>query len=221
MPIAMLICSNSAFKVKMVVSVPAPAISGKAMGTIEALAVASGSGLKSSIPKILAPSGSINDHGFENVVSIAVRGVNGDRKVHGFLVNNSIVCATLAHGVKGDPVLEHAFWGTDLVLDAIKDMKTRAKKRGIMNPIVGTGPFSWKFAPSPSPSPSPHPNPKIECIGIAEAELVMPFAPRLTSKQIRHKTKMLEIVKNALLNPSSMFLVSEVSGNEGDDGNEF
>ena len=178
---------------------------------------------KSSIPKILAPSGSINDHGFENVVSIAVRGLRGDRKVHGFLVNNSIVCATLAHGVKGDPVLEHAFWGTDLVLDAIKDMKTRAKKRGIMNPIVGTGPFSWKFAPSPSPSPSPspHPNPKIECIGIAEAELVMPFAPRLTSKQIRHKTKMLEIVKNALLNPSSMFLVSEVSGNEGDDGNEF
>ena len=59
MPIAMLICSNSAFKVKIVVSVPAPAINGNAMGTIEALvlAVASGSGLKSSIPKIIsAPS---------------------------------------------------------------------------------------------------------------------------------------------------------------------
>ncbi len=41
-------------KVKMVVSVPAPAISGKAMGTIEALAVASGSGLNSSIPKIIS-----------------------------------------------------------------------------------------------------------------------------------------------------------------------
>ena len=67
-----------------------------------------------------------------------------------------------------------------------------------------------------------------KCIGIAEAELFVPFAPRLTSKQIRHKTEMLEIVKNALLsagsdqsNPSSMFLVSDLSGGEGDDGNEF
>jgi hypothetical protein len=180
---------------------------------------------KSSIPKILAPSGSINDHGFENVVSIAVRGVNGESKdeVYGFLVNNSIVCATLAHGVKGDPVLEHAFWGTDLVIDAIKDMKTSAKKRGIMNPIVGTGPFSWKFSASFSTNSVPD-----QCIGIAEAELFVPFAPRLTSKQIRHKTEMLEIVKNALLsagsdqsNPSSMFLVSDLSGGEGDDGNEF
>jgi len=163
---------------------------------------------KSSIPKILAPSGSINDHGFENVVSIAVRGVNGESKdeVYGFLVNNSIVCATLAHGVKGDPVLEHAFWGTDLVIDAIKDMKTSAKKRGIMNPIVGTGPFSWKFS-APSSTNS---DPKIECIGIAEADLVVPFAPRLTSKQIHHKT-------DSPSNSSSMFLVSEFSGDEGTD----
>ena len=54
-PTAIFAWVYSAFKVKIVVRVPAPAIRGNAMGTIEALVVeASGSGLKSSIPKIIS-----------------------------------------------------------------------------------------------------------------------------------------------------------------------
>lgn len=127
---------------------------------------------KSSFPKILAPSGAIIDHGFENVISIAVRAVhfgfdNDASSAHGFLVNNSIICATLAHGVKGDDVLEHSFWGSTLVLDAIREMKRRASARGILNPVVGTAPFHWEF--------SPHPH--NQCVGICEVEPIVPLAP--------------------------------------------
>src|SRR5690606_29407404 len=55
MPMAMLNCEYSDFKVRMAVIVPAPAINGKAIGTMEVLAeLASASGLKISNTKHLS-----------------------------------------------------------------------------------------------------------------------------------------------------------------------
>jgi len=137
---------------------------------------------KSEFPKMLAPNKAIVDHGFENVISIAVRGEKGE---HGFLVNNSVICATLAHGVMGDPVLEHPFWGTDRVIVAIREMKLKGARRGIYNPILGAGPFNWAFSEE-----------KNECIGISETELVAPKAP---SRQVQMPNNIKNMIMCALL----------------------
>ena len=159
---------------------------------------------KSEFPKMLAPSGAIVDHGFENVISIAVRGEKGE---HGFLVNNSIICATLAHGVMGDPVLTHPFWGTDRVIAAIRDMKVKSALRGMYNPILGAGPFDWAFSQQTT-----------ECIGIAEKEMVIPKTPsRLSSGRVSEPwqvSDIKEMIKSALLSSSSSFHVTEASDSE-------
>jgi len=161
---------------------------------------------KSNFPKMLAPSGAIVDDGFENVISIAVRGEKGE---HGFLVNNSIICATLAHGVRGDPVLEHPFWGTDRVIAAIRDMKVKSALRGMYNPILGAGPFNWAFSQAS------------ECIGISETKLVVPKTPSRFSSRVSEpfqvsevSSNIKEMIKHALLSSSSSFQVTETSDSE-------
>ena len=121
--------------------------------------------ISSPLPKIIAPSGAFLDYGFDSVVSVAVCGVH-DKSEHGILVNNKIICATLAHNVQDHPVLSNLFWGTNAVIDSIRSMRSRALDRGMKKPVINEGPFSWKYSTASS-----------ECIGIQETLPKCPPTP--------------------------------------------
>ena len=78
------------------------------------------------------------------VFSFGVRGTRGEApaEVHGLRVDGVLV-ASLGHGVQGDAVLTHAFYGSRLVLDAIAQMQAAAAAQGQQEPVVGEN--GWAF----------------------------------------------------------------------------
>jgi hypothetical protein len=89
--------------------------------------------------------------GLSIVYSFAVRAIiSGTARIHGMVVDG-IPVATLGHGVTGDEVLSHTFYGTHRVIDAIRNMRENSAKDGLDDPIVGDGPWCWVYDEKGSP----------------------------------------------------------------------
>lgn len=95
--------------------------------------------------KMVATGGTTAMCGLNIVFSFAVRAIGDSKsKLHGMVVDG-ITVATLGHGVEGDDVLSHSFYGTQKVIDAIRNMREIAAKEGDNNPIVGNGVWFWAY----------------------------------------------------------------------------
>ena len=95
--------------------------------------------------KMVATGGTTAMCGLDIVYSFAVRAIGDSKsKLHGMVVDG-ITVATLGHGVEGDEVLSHSFYGTQKVIDAISNMYKIAAEEGDNDPIVGNGVWFWAY----------------------------------------------------------------------------
>jgi uncharacterized protein YegL len=95
--------------------------------------------------KMVATGGTTAMCGLNIVYSFAVRAIGDSKsKLHGMEVDG-IPVATLGHDVMGDEVLSHSFYGTQKVIDAIRNMREIAAKEGDNDPIVGNGVWFWAY----------------------------------------------------------------------------
>ena len=95
--------------------------------------------------KMVATGGTTAMCGLNIVYSFAVRAIGDSKsKLHGMVVDG-IPVATLGHDVMGDEVLSHSFYGTQKVIDAIRNMREIAAKESDFDPIVGNGVWFWAY----------------------------------------------------------------------------
>ena len=95
--------------------------------------------------KMVATGGTTAMCGLDIVYSFAVRAIGDSKsKLHGMVVDG-IPVATLGHDVTDDEVLSHSFYGTQKVIDAIRNMREIAAAEGDFDPIVGKGVWFWAY----------------------------------------------------------------------------